>query len=447
MTHDATALAADIAAGRTTARAVMAATLAAVAARADLGAVARMLPDAVALAAADSSAPGPFAGVPMLAKDLGCAARGLAPAAGSDALRSLLPDPEADSPLFARLRAGGLIPVGLSTVPEFGFALTSEARGGPVARNPFDATRSPGGSSGGAAAAVAAGLVAIAHATDAGGSIRVPAAACGLWGLKPSRGAVPMGPGFDNLLMGLASELVLARSLRDVATACALVAEGAAQPLPDRPRVALMMPERCGPAQHAAVAEVGRLLADAGCTVTHAPAPDDLGARAHRVAGDVLAAAMAEGVTALGLADSAMSPIAAAAVARGRALPGTAILAAHREMARIAHDATALLAGADVLVMPVLAGPPPPVGHFDATATDVDAHLARMEAVAPNAALANVTGWPALVLPAGMHAGLPVGVQMLAARGTDRALLRLAARIAPRLPAIPYPAAIAGAAP
>jgi amidase len=118
-----------------------------------------------------------------------------------------------------RFRAAGLAPVGLSTVPEFGFALSSEPPGGPVARNPFDEGRTPGGSSGGAAAAVAGGIVAIAHGTDAAGSIRVPAACCGLWGLKPSRGAEASGPIFANHLMGIASEGVLARSLRDVAAA------------------------------------------------------------------------------------------------------------------------------------------------------------------------------------------------------------------------------------
>ncbi len=219
---DATALSKAIRDGRTTARRVMKATLDACARQTGLGAVVRLLPEAELLAAADAADArandqrGPFHGVPMLAKDLGSAARGLAPGAGSPALRRRVVDAGEDSDFFAGLRQQGLIPIGLSTTPEFGFSLSSEPPGGPIARNPFDLARTPGGSSGGAAAAVAAGIVPIAHATDAAGSIRVPAACCGLWGLKPSRGATPMGPDYANYLMGVVGELTLARSLRDI---------------------------------------------------------------------------------------------------------------------------------------------------------------------------------------------------------------------------------------
>jgi len=138
-----------------TARAVMEAALTACDTRADLGAVVQCLPRKAALALADTPAPGPFSGVPFLAKDLGSAPAGLVQGVGSEALRRMLsaPDLASEGRLISALRAGGLRPFGLSTVPEFGFALSSEPPGGPVARNPFDLTRSPGGSSGGAAAA------------------------------------------------------------------------------------------------------------------------------------------------------------------------------------------------------------------------------------------------------------------------------------------------------
>jgi amidase len=167
-----------------------------------------------------------------------------------------------------RFRAAGLAPVGLSTVPEFGFALSSEPPGGPVARNPFDEGRTPGGSSGGAAAAVAGGIVAIAHGTDAAGSIRVPAACCGLWGLKPSRGAEASGPIFANHLMGIASEGVLARSLRDVAAAfeatCVTRAEAV---LPERPRVGLMLSIAVRTGAGGAAHGVAGMLHNAGCEI------------------------------------------------------------------------------------------------------------------------------------------------------------------------------------
>ncbi len=179
---DATALAEALAAGRVDPSALASAVCEAASDRAELGAVVTLFDEAaVADAIRDGiAAGGPFAGVPMLAKDLGAPAAGLRQGVGSEALRSRLPATDRDSEgrLMRCLRAAGLAPVGLSTVPEFGFALASEPPAGPVARNPFDPERTPGGSSGGAAAAVAGGIVAIAHGTDAAGSIRVPAAAC-----------------------------------------------------------------------------------------------------------------------------------------------------------------------------------------------------------------------------------------------------------------------------
>lgn len=447
---DATALAQAIADGRTTARAVMAATLAAVAARADLGAVVRLLPQAALLA--DTAPAGPFHGVPMLAKDLGSHARGLATTAGSPALRARLSDPDADSAIFARWRAAGLVPIGLSTVPEFGLALSADPPGAAAARNPFDPARTPGGSSGGAAAAVAGGIVAIAHATDAAGSTRVPAACCGLWGLKPSRGALPQGPGFTNDLMGIASDGVVARSLRDVALAHTLATgdtrgpcPGAApRPLPETPTVGLALPARCSVADQAAARAVADLLAAAGCKITPIPAPDSLGAQAHEVAGRILSLSQADWLDALGIPPADVSPLISASAARGQAMTGPQAFALTREVARLSHLGWALFDTCDAILMPVLSGPPPPIGHFDFSRTDVTAHLAAMEAMAPNAAIANVCGLPSLAIPAGMAAGLPVGVQLMGPMGSDDAILALAARISDRLPRIPYPAPIPG---
>lgn len=449
---DATALARAIARGQTTAPAVMAAALDACAARAALGAVARLLPRDAALALADAPGQGPLAGVPMLAKDLGSHARGLAPVAGCAALRARLDDPAEDSAYFARLRAAGLLPFGLSTVPEFGLSLSAEPPGGPIARNPFDTTRTPGGSSGGAASAVAAGIVALAHATDAAGSIRVPAACCGLWGLKASRGALPQGPGFFNLLMGLAGDGILARSLRDITTVHHLTAgrargpaaDAAPHPLPERPVIGLALPVRASPADRSATEATAALLANAGCTVLPISSPDALGARAHALAGTILSLSQAEWLASLGLNDTEISPLIAASAAQGASLTGPDAFALTREVAQISHAGWALFATCDAILMPVLSGPPPAIGHFDFTTTDVDAHLARMEAMAPNAAIANACGLPALAFPAGMENGLPVGVQIMGPIGSDQMLLALAARINEALPAIAYPAPITG---
>lgn len=439
---DATSLAAAIAGGRVTARSVMAAAVKA-AGKDDLGLVVRLAP-------APEVRSGPFGGVPFLGKDLGSAAAGLGPRAGSLAVPGT--DPPTDSALFARFRTGGLVPIGLTAVPEFGLALTSEPQGGPPARNPWNPDLSPGGSSGGAAGAVAAGIVAIAHATDAAGSIRVPAACCGVTGLKPSRGAMPCGPDFGNHLMGLASELVVARSVRDVAAAFDLAA-GADGPLPypapvalpDRPRIALCLPARVASAQTRAVERAAEALAATGCAVTRLPAPDDLGARSAAVARLVLSVSLAEWLAALGAEAAAkVSPLAAAVAAEGRATPATALFAASREMARIGAAARALFHDFDAVLMPVLSGPPPRIGHFAMQATDAAAHFAAMEALAPNACLANVAGCPALALPFGMEGDLPVGVQIMGPLGSDRALLAIGATIEADAPRLVFPHPVAG---
>ena len=424
----------------------MAAAIKAEEAARPLGLVTRVSPE-LGHAGAAAKPGGVFAGVPMLGKDLGSAAAGLATTAGSAALRRRLQDPARDCDLFARFRAGGLVPFGLTAVPEFGLALSSEPLDLPPARNPWNPDLTPGGSSGGAAGAVAAGIVAIAHATDAAGSIRVPAACCGLVGLKPSRGAMPGGPDFGNHLMGIASELVLARSVRDVAAAYDLCAGADPTPraLPDRPRIALCLSDRFGPAQQDACRTAAEALAALGCTILAVPPPDRLGQRSGAVARVILSVSLAEWLDGFSITDAEISPLSAAIAAEGRATPSAALFAASRTLAQITYAAAGLFDAADVLLSPVLSGPPPPIGHFDMRGTDPAAHFARMETMAPNAALANVAGCPALVLPFGQDAqGLPVGVQLMAPIGADRALLSLGARLSALAPARHFPGPIAG---
>lgn len=274
---DATALAIAIAHGETSASAVMDATLSACHAQADLGAVVYLDTEmARAGARAADSVPqdqrGPFHGVPFLVKDLGGVAKGLPASAGSAAMRAKVSVPNDDSDALRDLRRTGLIPFGLTATPPFGLSLTCEPDQRPPARNPWNPELTPGGSSGGAAAAVAGGIVAIAHATDAAGSIRVPAACCGLTGLKPSLGAISGSPDFSNHLMGLASELVLARSIRDVATAFGAIHRPIAPvKLSNPPRIALAIPGRCGPEQSDAAHGAAKALRSAGCEVVDMP--------------------------------------------------------------------------------------------------------------------------------------------------------------------------------
>ena len=169
-----------------------------------------------AQAAARASLPaGPFAGVPFLLKDLLASYAGVPMTAGSSSLRDFVPDH--DSELVSRLKRAGLVILGKTNTCEFGLLPTTEPRLFGPTRNPWDTTRTPGGSSGGSAAAVAAGLVPMAHANDGGGSIRIPAACCGVFGLKPTRGRVPLGPDSGDLTCGLVVQHGVTRSVRDSA--------------------------------------------------------------------------------------------------------------------------------------------------------------------------------------------------------------------------------------
>ena len=447
---DATALAAAISDGRTSARAVMEASLVACETHARLGAVV-YVDEALARSgarAADAQGRkgrGPFHGVPFLAKDLGSVAKGLPAAAGAAALRAHVVIPDEDSHLFRAFRRVGLVSFGVTATPPFGLALDSAPEGLLPARNPWNPALTPGGSSGGAAVAVAVGIVAIAHATDAAGSIRVPAACCGLVGLKPSRGAVPGGPDFNNHLMGIASELVLARSVRDVQAAFAAVQ------LPMLPvamsrshRVALAIPARCDAAQIGAAHAAAAALSDAGCTIHDIPAPDNMGAEAHAIARTILAVSLAAWLKTLKIANDRVPAIVAALAAEGRATPATDLFAATRRMACLSDRARMMFANVDAVLSPILSTVPPPLGAFQLDHTDTDAHFAKMEAFAPNAALANVAGLPALVLPFGMQGEMPVGVQLWGPPGADLVLCHLARLIEAGAPALTYPFPIAG---
>ncbi len=468
---DAPHLAAAIRGGGTSARAVLEASLVRAAALADLGAVARLEPDLGRAAAerfdalmrrgSPRATRAPLGGVPMLMKDLGAAASGLAPAAGSPAIAARTRPPAGDDDLAKRFRRLGLVPFGLSATPPFGLALTCEPQGGPAGRNPFDRTLSPGGSSGGAAAAVAAGIVAIAHATDAAGSIRVPAAACGLFGLKPTRGATPGGPSFGNHLAGLAGELVVARSARDVAAVLAVAAGDAAGPCPD-PDLAGLDPD--GGPLRVAVVEDGAGLAPIGAAerrvlALSADALDRLGHRVERipagplaglarrsdaVARAVLSVSLAAWLDGHDIADAEIPPLAAAVRREGRATGGPDLLAALHDGVLVAHALWRLFERHDVVLTPMLAEGPPPVGAMPLDHEDADLHWSRMAAAAPFAALANVGGVPAVSVPLADPAGgrLPRAVQLIGPMGSDRLLLALAGRLAATAPVvIPFPLA------
>ncbi|MBX5271447.1 amidase [Rhizobium sp. NLR17b] len=453
MQGDATELAAAIRHGSLSAAEALQISLEATARHESLGAIA-YLDAAMGFAAAHAcdrerqSAPGdfaarPFPGVPTLAKDLGGPFAGLPVTAGSRLFERK--GGEADSDLASRFRDAGFCLFGLTTSPEFGLSLASEPAIGPVCRNPLDPARTAGGSSGGAAAAVAAGIVAIAHATDAGGSIRVPAACCGLVGLKPTRGAIPGGPSFGNHLAGIASELAVCRSVRDTALIFSRLTGHARGPVADpspvdtgagRLRIGLLTDTGSAyPTEGdrlTAVEAAVRVLENDGHVVVPLAWTDFEWSviASSRAFADIVSVNLAALIEAAVLDESRAEPLTQAFAARGRALSAIMLWNTLSDAVLVSHRLWSLFDRVDCILMPMLAAAPLAIGSFPSDHADTELHLERMAAFAPLACLANISGFPALTLPFGQdQQAMPLPLQLLAPMGHEPRLLSLAARL------------------
>jgi amidase len=395
----------------------------------------------------------PFAGVPFLAKDVNIEVAGLHLTSSCRWLAQLPPALE-DAPLAARWRAAGLCILGRTNTPEFAGEFVTEPTWRGATANPWDVSRSPGGSSGGAAAAVASGMVPIAHATDSGGSIRVPAAACGLVGFKPSRGWVPVGPQHDELAGGFDCEHVLTRSVRDSArmldaTRGQEPASRYPQPAPDRDfasvlneaplplriGVALQAPGGCLPDEEigAAVEEIASLLAQAGHRVSpfsYPPAAADIAPSAALIWMTATAEEIDHRQAQIGRGPS-KDELEALSWACVQMATHSAL---EYERARRALSlATAAMSEAsrpfDVLLLPTTAQCAVATGSIDGRTERFTLQRWNEDSYryAPYTELFNVTGQPAISLPlAQSQAGLPIGVQFAAPLGADSRLLMLA---------------------
>ncbi len=438
--QDATALALAIAKGILSAREAMDAAIEAAEKWRPLGAIAYLDEELGRKNSTAFDQTAPFAGVPSLFKDLGGPCAGLPIRLGSracaDAPRDL------DSELAARLRKAGLNFFGTTTVPEFGMALASEPIDGPVARHPFVNTLSPAGSSGGAATAVAAGIVSIAHATDAGGSIRVPAATCGLIGLKASRGAMPAGPHFGNYLAGIASEFALCRSVRDAKTLFPLIAGNTESFLPDLAFVphTNLSKLRIGivsgyltkypvtEQRQQVVDDAARFLEAQGHTIRTIDAGKlasliDTSATAFD---RIVSANLASAIDAFSIDEDKLERLTQAVALRGRKMSAAELYDAMNGGVMTAYQLWQIFHDIDVLITPMLARGPLPIGSYPMDHDDVDTHWHKMNAFAPYAALANISGFPALSMPFGEDAnGMPLAIQLIGRMGADNLLLNL----------------------
>ncbi|WP_328608965.1 amidase [Amycolatopsis sp. NBC_00345] len=401
---------------------------------------------------------GPFQGVPLLLKDFLAHWAGDPVHGGMRALRDRDWRATEDSHLATRLRAAGFVFCGRTNTPELATSFTTEPLSYGATHNPWDLTRSPGGSSGGSAAAVAAGLVPVAHGNDMAGSIRVPASACGVVGLKPSRGRNSLGPQYGDYWGFLTHEHVLTRSVRDTAavldaTAGAAAGDPYSAPPPARPyRVEAGTdpePLRIGfrtaapgtgepahPDCVTAVEDTARLLESLGHHVAPAAAPALDAPGLFDTMPPVLAAAVAWELESwserLGeqLSPSVLEPMNAALVEAGRQVTAVQWLSAISASQRWARGVAALWEDElDVLLTPTSAVPPRKLGELAPEAKPE--HLAAGSAELAAFTLPfNITGQPAISLPLHWNAdGLPIGLQFVAAQNREDVLIRLAGQL------------------
>ena len=402
---------------------------------------------------------GPFHGVPMLLKDLVAHSAGDPLYEGSAFLRNAGWVEREDSYLVRAFKSAGLVVVGKSKTPEFGLVSTTEPAAFGVARNPWDVTRGTGGSSGGSAAAVAAGLVPVAHANDGGGSIRIPASLCGLVGLKPSRARTSLGPDFGDLLDGLVVEHVLTRSVRDTARMLDAVAgpwpgEPFVAPAPARAyadevraepgrlRIGLMTssPGTNSPPEREAVTaatSAARLLESLGHAIetSHPEVLDDPRITEHFVTTWAAAQAWTVDHWARKVGrepeEREFEATSWALTELGRSVSGAALLTSREWLQSASRQLAAWWeAGFDLLLTPTCGEAAPPLGEFGPQPDNPLAGLFRSTPFAQWTAPFNISGQPAISLP--LHwtqDGLPVGVQLVAAYGREDVLIRVAAQL------------------
>jgi len=397
---------------------------------------------------------GPFTGVPFLLKDLLASYAGVRMTSGATFLHDFVPDH--DSELVTRLKRAGLIIIGKTNAPEFGLMPTTEPRLFGPSHNPWDVSRTTGGSSGGSAAAVAAGLVPMAHGNDGGGSIRIPASCCGLFGLKPTRARNPLGPDYGDIFSGLVVEHALTRSVRDSAalldaTSGPDVGDPYWVPPPVRPflqevgadpgrlRIAFTTTAATGVPVHSdcvsAVRDAAQLCSNLGHEVVEA-APEVSGDLVTQMFVTLWSAGCAwtiDGMaflTGRAATPDQFEPLTWALCEMGRQQSASAYLVAVAVLQRVSRDIGHFFVNHDVWLTPTLAEPPVPLGTFDSPPENPLQGLARAAEFIPFTPICNVTGQPAMSLPLFWNAdGLPVGTHFIGRFGDEATLFRLAAQL------------------
>lgn len=416
--------------------------------------------DALDIAKGALNGNGPFAGVPFLRKDLGATEGGRLQELGSRLFEGYVPDK--DSFLMARFKKAGLVTMGRSTVPELGISGQTETILQGITRNPWDLDRMAGGSSGGAAASVAAGVVPVAHASDGGGSIRIPASCCGLVGLNPSRGRISSGPDHQDPMFGLAREFVVSRSVRDTAAMLDAVHGGeVGDPFiivkPTRPYIE----ELQAPAENLRIAFTtdawGPYPVDGEIQKTVEKVASVCEEMGHRVEADSPPLDFVKVNTVVmngfGLADADLAKIAEdmgrelsleylepgtlKMIQRARSLNISEVMDSFEVMRQARFIVGQFFQKYDLLITPSLSILPQPHGLFSTKREDLEPHefWENDFRIFQHMGLFNVTGTPSVSLPLGhSESGLPIGVQFAAPFGDEAALIRIAVAFEEAMP-------------
>jgi amidase len=397
---------------------------------------------------------GPFKGVPFVLKDLGQQLAGTITSYGSRAFKDNTPD--FDSTLVTRYKQAGLVIFAKTTSPELGLTTTTESVLFGKTRNPWNLERTSGGSSGGSSALVASRVVPMAHGSDGGGSIRIPASCCGLFGLKPTRGRVPMGPSQFESWNGCSHHHALTISVRDSAalldaTAGAELGSPYFSPPPARPfskevgadpgklRIALAVPTPTGtpldPECKKAALEAAKLCESLGHKIEEGQPPiADAWMRGAflTVLRVSIARVLDDAATALGreVTDKDVEPVTWATAQAGRAVGSVAYSRAIATLHQVGLAMAKFQQSYDVILSPTLAKPPVPLGVLSLSPDTIAQYGKDVTEFGPYTALYNVTGQPSMSVPLHWSGdGLPIGVMFSGRFGDDATLLRLAAQL------------------
>lgn len=415
--------------------------------------VIRMFDNARA-AVSDGLPKGPFRGVPFLLKDLHLAWPGVPLTNGSKLFETNIPTIESE--LVARYRRAGLVVFGKTHSPEFGLTTTSETRIFGQTRNPWDPDSTPGGSSGGASAAVAAGYTPLANASDGGGSIRIPASCCGLFGMKPTRGRTPAGPHAGEGWSGMTATHAVTRSVRDSAAlldatagpdaGAPYAAQPPARPFldevsegPGRLRIAVQAEGWNGIEPHAdclaALDEAVLFCRELGHDVEEAPFdanPEALGPATLTIIGTSTRSALEVRAAALGrpLEEADVEPGTWSMATYGASRTATDYFTAIRTIHATGRALARHMESYDVILSPTMATPPMPIGMLSLSNPDPGEQARSIVQTIAFTQLANATGNPAMSVPLAWNGdGLPIGLQFIGRSNDEATLFRLAGQL------------------